>query len=74
MLEEFFACGDSDIETHAESILDLQETYEEGLITKEEYEELLNDIANTVEIRNRTAEVELKANFLKAINLISKAL
>ena len=54
--------------------MDLQETYEEGLIDKEEYEELLQDIAVTFEINARCNEVVMKANFLKALNLISKAL
>jgi len=73
-MQEFLACGESDIESHAQEIMDLQETYEEGLIDKEEYEELLQDIAVSFEINARCNEVVMKANFLKAVNLISKAL
>lgn len=73
-MQEFLACGDSDLEFHAQEILDLQETFEDGLITKEEYEELLQDIEFTVEVNARCNEVVMKANFLKALSLISKAL
>jgi GTPase SAR1 family protein len=73
-MQEFLACGESDLEFHAQEILDLQETYEDGLLTKEEYEELLQDIEVTVEVNTRCNEVVMKANFLKALNLISKAL
>lgn len=73
-MQEFLACGESDLEFHAQEILDLQETFEDGLITKEEYEELLQDIEVTVEVNARCNEVVMKANFLKALNLISKAL
>jgi len=73
-MQEFLVCGEDDIELHAQEIMDLQETYEEGLIDKEEYEELLQDIAVSFEINARCNEVVMKANFLKAVNLISKAL
>jgi len=73
-MQEFLACGESDLEFHAQEILDLQETFEDGLITKEEYEELLRDIEVTVEVNARCNEVVMKANFLKALNLIAKAL
>jgi len=73
-MQEFLACGESDLEFHAQEILDLQETFEDGLITKEEYEELLQDIEVTVEVNARCNEVVMKANFLKALNLIAKAL
>jgi len=73
-MQEFLACGESDLEFHAQEILDLQETFEDGLITKEEYAELLQDIEVTVEVNARCNEVVMKANFLKALNLIAKAL
>ena len=73
-ITDFFDCGDTDIELNAVSVFDLQQNYDDGLLSKEEYVELLEDIQNTIEIQNRTAEIELKANFLKAVSLISKAL
>jgi len=33
-MQEFLVCGEDDIELHAQEIMDLQETYEEGLIDK----------------------------------------
>lgn len=73
-MKEFVACGEDEIEYHAEQIMDLQENFEDGFISKEEYKELLQDIETTVEVNSRCKEVELKANFIKALSLISKAL
>ena len=65
-------CGDADVEKQTAIILELTESKENGHITEGEYNELLNDIANTMKIDDLAGDMKLKGALVTAINGILK--
>jgi len=65
-------CGDADVEKQCALILELTESKENGSITEGEYNELLNDIANTMKIDDLAGDMKLKGALVTAINGILK--
>lgn len=51
---------------------ELSELYNSGSLTKEEYSELLEDLQRESAVLEQCSDMQLKANILKSINLLSK--
>jgi hypothetical protein len=60
-IKELVGCGDEEVSLLAEQIVMMQESYDEGQITKEMYVELLEDVKNTYEIEAEANDMKFKS-------------
>lgn len=60
-------CGDEEVEKQAAIVMELTDSKARGDITEEEYNELLNDIANTNKIEDLAGDMKLKGALVTAI-------
>jgi len=74
MLEKFIGSSDPWVNEKAKIVAELKSMFESSELTQAEYKELLEDIIRTDSIASQGKELELKSNFIKALNIISKAL
>lgn len=66
-IKSLMSCGDEEVEKQACIVMELTDSKARGDITEEEYNELLNDIANTNKIEDLAGDMKLKGALVTAI-------
>ena len=66
-IKNLMNCGDADVEKQASIVMELTDSKARGDITEDEYNELLNDIANTNKIEDLAGDMKLKGALVTAI-------
>jgi len=73
-LEDLIDCGEAIIEEKAKSAIEIRDLYEAGEISKDEYKELLEDLARLDEINSMKDKTVATAYLITALSVLSSAL
>lgn len=71
-LSELLNCGTPWIEEKAKLALDLKEQFDAGDISKDELEELMQDLVRADEIQEQSGDIQLKSTLVSGIQNIMK--
>lgn len=71
-LKKLLSCGEPWVEQRAAIALDLAAQFQSGLISADEYQELLRDLARTDEIKKESSNIETNAMLISGINILLK--
>jgi hypothetical protein len=72
MLNDLLNCGTPWIEEKAKIALELKEQFDQGTISKEEFEEIMQDLFRAEDIEAQSGDIQLKSTLISGIQNIMK--